>query len=123
MAPQILEQDISSGLTVVKHVQESGRGLYASADIPARKPVIIIQRPLLITLDIPRLKDTCYFCLGYDDDVKNYPNTAIWEGDSKLQLCTGCHVVRYCSKVSQNAPETNLDTRFSHKPVIPISTK
>lgn len=100
MAPQILEQDISD-LTVEKHDAETGRGLYATTDIPACMTIVSIQRPLVISLDVPRLKDTCYFCLGYDDDVKDYPKMPIREGDTRLQICAGCHVVRYCSKDCQ----------------------
>jgi MYND finger len=100
MAPQTLEQRISKNDTTKKLAADTGWGLYASKDIPARETIISILRPLVVSLDIPRLKDTCYNCLGYDADVfERYRNGAAGEDDKKLQICSGCHAVRYCSRV------------------------
>lgn len=102
MANRILRHHLSLDKTHKKRCNETGWGLYASEDIAAREFIISIERPLVISLDIPRLKDTCYNCLGYGDGLEAYRNSAriAWEEDKKLQVCAGCYVVRYCSKVS-----------------------
>ncbi|KAF7503433.1 hypothetical protein GJ744_003763 [Endocarpon pusillum] len=101
MAHRALEQHISVDITNKKRCDETGWGLYASRKIAAREAIISIERPLVISLDIPRLKDTCYECLGYGSEAYRKPETIAWEEDKKLQVCTGCHVVRYCSKECQ----------------------
>jgi hypothetical protein len=99
MAYRALDQDISASSTTEEHHKETGRGLYASRDISARESIISIQRPLVIALDVPRLKDTCYSCLGYEDEYRRSVEGPHEDEDNNLQICTGCHVVRYCSKV------------------------
>lgn len=99
MAYQPLDQNITD-FTNKRHTKETGWGLYASKDIAAGQKIISILRPLVISLDIPRLKDTCYSCLNYTNEVHHAIRSLAWHEDRKLQICTGCHVVRYCSKVS-----------------------
>lgn len=126
MANRTLSQNISTNLTYKKRCEETGWGLYASIDIGAREAIISIEKPLVISLDIPRLKDTCYECLGYGTEAYRNPETIVWEEDKKLQVCTGCHVVRYCSAVSihfladsarlsSTFWETTLKKRKGHK--------
>ncbi len=105
MEPWHENQKIPVNMTYKKHAEESGCGLHATIDIPARDCIISIERPLVISLDIPRLKDTCYWCLGYRNQGSENPKVVNLEGDSKLQICTGCHVVRYCTKVGTAFPE------------------
>jgi hypothetical protein len=94
-----LEQHISTDLTERRYTEEAGWGLYSTRDISPRERIISIMRPLVISLDIPRLKDTCYFCLGYPRELGQIVLSLDVSADEKLQICTGCHVVRYCSKV------------------------
>lgn len=105
MAHQVLDQNITKNLTCKKRYDESGWGLYANSDIAARDPIISLQRPLVISLDISRLKDTCYLCMGYHSELSRHPEAADRAEESKLQICSGCHVVRYCSKVSTTFPD------------------
>jgi hypothetical protein len=93
---------------------ETGWGLYANKDISTREDILCIARPLVISPDIPRLKDTCYYCLGYDDGMWNHDPDTMFIKAKKLQICTGCHVVRYCSKVSTRSPELYNKTPFQY---------
>jgi hypothetical protein len=99
MAPQILHQNIRNDLAIQENNDESGRGLYARRSISARELIISIKRPLVISLDTKRLKDTCYRCLNYMIEMADYHERADRIDEHRLQTCTGCHVVRYCSKV------------------------
>lgn len=98
MAHHYSGRNVELNLTEQKQVDGADRGLYAKRDILARERIISIQRPLIISLDTPRLKDTCYCCLGYTETGPEY-DPHHWKADNRLQICTGCHVVRYCSKV------------------------
>ena len=108
MTRRTLDQHISRNLTYKKRHDDSGWGLYANRDIEARESVISIQRPLVISMDIPRLKDTCYLCLGFESKTFQSPTVADLAEETKLQICTGCHVVRYCSKVGTSFPENYI---------------
>ena len=98
MGSRTLHQEILKNLTTEQHVEGKGRALFAMQDISIDEDVISILGPLVICLDIPRLKDTCYGCLGYKPSCQ-ITEENFWGRKTKLQTCTGCHVVRYCSKV------------------------
>ncbi len=106
MGSRTLNHAIWKDLTAKETVEGKGRGLCANQDISADEDIISILTPLVVALDIPRLKDTCYGCLGYSPSCwKTDENN--WGHDMKLQICTGCHVVRYCSKVRLLPPLSN----------------
>jgi len=69
----------------------AGLGLFTTEALPAGHLISQIQRPLITVLDSARLTDTCEWCLR-----------VVQGGDgscASLKTCTGCKVVRYCSKV------------------------
>lgn len=103
MAEHTLDHAIWEDVTAKSKVDGKGRGLLANRDISQDEDVISIRTPLVIALDIPRLKDTCYACLGYKESCQKTEENN-WGHDLNLQICTGCHVVRYCSKVRLPLP-------------------
>lgn len=79
-----------------KHIQlrptvNAGLGLFTIEALPAGHLIAQIERPLITVLDSARLTDTCEWCLR------------VVQGDdgssASLKACTGCRIVRYCSKV------------------------
>lgn len=71
--------------------EKAGLGLFTSKSIPAGDLILEIKRPLITELDSARLADTCEWCLKHvQGDGEDRP---------KLRACTGCKIVRYCSKV------------------------
>jgi hypothetical protein len=109
MASHTLGLAISRNMTDKKQVEGKGWGLYAKEDILADEDVVSVPSTLVISLDIPRLKDTCYSCLGYKHFCQSTEETN-WGDDATLQICTGCHVVRYCSKVRLQSGPRNTKT-------------
>jgi hypothetical protein len=102
-------------LTEERSDEKTGKGLFAKCFIAERQPIITIWRPQVIALDTPRLKDTCYQCLGYNAEVAQNREEAKWGDRQKLQICTGCHTVRYCSKVGKD-----LLLHYTHLAITPF---
>lgn len=75
----------------VKAAGSTGSGCFTSKEIPSGQLIFDIERPFIVTLDSARLIDTCERCL-----INAQGND---ESGSSLKACTGCNVVRYCSKV------------------------
>ena len=69
----------------------AGFGLFTSEEIPAGQLIFAVERPLIVELDSARLTDTCGWCLK---NVQDGAGEAV-----NLKACTGCKVLRYCSKV------------------------
>lgn len=86
-----------------RRTPSSGTGLFTSQPIDAGELVFKVERPLITVLDSARLRVCCEWCLAggdgdADDDAEN--NGEAGEGDGvRLRACTGCKIVRYCSKV------------------------
>jgi SET and MYND domain-containing protein len=77
--------------TVPRPTPLMGNGLYATADINPGENVLHIKTPFVAVLDSPRLEDTCAGCFGKRQ----------METGNELKACTGCHVVKYCDRVSR----------------------
>ena len=79
---------------------EAGNGLFATRQIELNNTILSVAQPLMVALDTPRLKDTCYHCFLFIEksgSIKRNDNTKT----KTLKACTGCTVVRYCDKVSK----------------------
>ena len=84
-------------MTIVKNSPISGRGLFTFKSHAAGSAVIYIERPLFAVLDAERLADTCSECFTWtEDSVIEQRNDG---KQYKVNACTGCKVVGYCSKV------------------------
>lgn len=81
-----------------KKTKDAGNGLFASKDIPAGDLILRVDRPFLAVLDSPHLNDACSNCFVWVPK-----GGAAAGGDERenviLRACTGCKIVRYCSKV------------------------
>ena len=75
----------------IRKTTTAGFGTFTSKEISAGQLIFKVERPLVVVLDFPRLSDTCEWCL------KNVQDGT--DGGRSLKACTGCKVVRYCSKV------------------------
>jgi hypothetical protein len=84
-----------------------GKGVFAKCDIALNQEVLEIHRPLVVVLDTPRLKDSCYWChywkeklwRGQYSDLAADSENASEEQVGKLLVCGGCGIVRFCGKV------------------------
>ena len=76
-------------------VPSQGIGLFTSQPLEAGEFIFKDQRPLITVLDSARLRNCCEWCLtaGHDGDLDD------GGGGVRLRACTGCRVVRYCTKV------------------------
>lgn len=91
-----------SNLIKVSKVHQKGYGVVATKDISAASQICSITRPLLVALDTPRLKDTCYACFQQAKDKHElaFKQNRTTDGEEKsLKVCTGCRVVRFCDTV------------------------
>ena len=87
---------VNFAVTLKRNVTASaGTGLFTKQPVNAGSLVFNIDRPLITVLDSARLRDHCEWCLDSagEEDGED-------EG-RKLRVCTGCKIVRYCSKVGQ----------------------
>jgi len=75
----------------IRSTANAGFGLFTTEPIPAGRLISQIERPLITVLDSARLIDTCEWCLRVVQGGDG--------GCGSLKACTGCKVVRYCSKV------------------------
>ena len=74
---------------------DAGTGLFASEAILPAVEVFRVERPLVLVLDSPHLKDTCSECCLWLPDNGH-------EGDpqsKKLKACHACKITKYCCKV------------------------
>ncbi|GEM10679.1 SET and MYND domain containing protein [Rhodotorula toruloides] len=89
--------DLPSSLEV-RHIPGRGRGVVA---VEAFGPgsTLLTTTPLVSVLDQCNLRHRCSFCFRSVDDTKS--STAQGGGVAKLQQCSMCHIVQYCSDVCQ----------------------
>lgn len=96
----------------VDNAGASGKGLFGTRDIRASEVIFKLSRPLVTSLDTPALDYTCEWCfegtgeaaLG-QSPVDQQGHSGFTTKESKLSRCTGCHLVKYCSKVCLTAPD------------------
>ena len=86
-------------MTLPKHVStrptpSAGTGLFTIRSIDAGDLMFKVERPQITTLDSARLFEYCEWCLVNGREVEDEA------GSVRLRACTGCKIVRYCSKVS-----------------------
>lgn len=89
-------ENVTESHVEVRTSPTAGNGLFATKDIGAGELILMIKRPLVGVLDIPRLEDTCSNCFMW--------SVGSVEGGLALDkptvnACTGCKKVKYCSKV------------------------
>lgn len=78
--------------TEVKSSSLGGRGLFATRSYSPGDALLCLKRPLIAVLDKPRIADTCSRC---------FAGTGITQV-TKVNWCTGCKKVKYCSKRCQS---------------------
>lgn len=75
----------------------AGNGLFATTDIAAGELIFSLERPAIAVLDSKQLDRVCSNCFASSED------RAVKYGDVasvvNVKACTGCRVLRYCSKV------------------------
>ena len=78
--------------TEVKPSSLGGRGLFANENYFAGYALLEVERSLIAVLDKPRVEDTCSRC---------FSGAGITQV-TKVNWCTGCKKVKYCSKRCQS---------------------
>lgn len=75
-----------------------GNGIFAARDFAAGEEVLVLERPLVGSLESHHLPNACANCYvwteGSATGTRLYVNK-----DIQVQKCGGCHRFRYCSKV------------------------
>lgn len=95
----------------VDNAGASGKGLFGTRDIGPSEVIFKLSRPLVTSLDTPALDYTCEWCFEGTGEAALGQSPVDQEGHSgfttreiKLSRCTGCRLVKYCSKVCFMAP-------------------
>jgi SET and MYND domain-containing protein len=87
----------NTAAAVPKPTPNAGTGLFAATNIYSGMNVCSFPNSWVAVLDTARLADTCSNCLG----AKSYQAQELAaKNNAPLKTCSGCHVVRYCDKVS-----------------------
>ena len=106
MASALTHKVVRADKVEPKSTKKRGNGLFARQDIKAGEAILSVHYPLMLALDTPRLKDTCYGCYKQPSGCKKdvFRTAARLEDDYiALKLCTRCKTVRYCTKRCQKA--------------------
>ena len=83
MAPPLLEERSTS---------LAGRGLFTAKEIQPCSLLLKDKEPFVAVLDSPLLTKACAWCFFYLEEANP-------EDGVKLSVCSGCKILRYCSKV------------------------
>jgi len=93
----------SSAMTSIGHAHVAkssvaGSGLFASQDVVAGDLIFSLARPAVAALDTKNLGSVCANCFASAADP------SVLHGEANIQVtvkaCTGCKILKYCSKVS-----------------------
>jgi hypothetical protein len=90
----------TSSKTEVKRSSLGGRGLFATCPIEGGDVLIELERPLIAVLDRPRIEDTCSWCFSWTE-LPVLSGAGVNQA-LKVNWCTGCRKVKYCSKRCQS---------------------
>ena len=75
-----------------RSIPRAGNGLFTLKAIDAGEEVLRVERPLVAVLNQGQLIAACEWCFIWVPEGKGTPTT-------KLRVCQGCRIVKYCSKV------------------------
>lgn len=84
----------------VRRSPVGGRGLYAIQNLQPGDAIITLDRPLIAALDGSRIEDTCAWCFSWTE-LPVLSGAGINQA-LKVNWCTGCKKVKYCSKTCQS---------------------
>ncbi|KAH8149607.1 uncharacterized protein LAJ45_06237 [Morchella importuna] len=87
-----------------------GTGLFATTKITPGQLVLSIPEPLVTVPDDIHLTECCSRCMLWRPAGGGTSMLNLYEDERSLNYCTGCRVVKYCSKDCQRA-----DWRALHK--------
>src|SRR5438046_254933 len=88
---------VNAVAAVPKPAPNAGTGLFATTTIGSGMNVCSLPTSLVAVLDTSRLADTCSNCFGTKSCLAQEITT---KREVQLKTCSGCHVVKYCDKVS-----------------------
>ena len=85
----------------------AGKGLFSTRKIRPGQVIFSLPRPLVTSLDTPAFEFACEWCfhgngeaavgqVPLDTQANRMDNVEV-----KLLRCTGCRLVKYCSKVGE----------------------
>ncbi|KAK7178981.1 hypothetical protein DPSP01_008207 [Paraphaeosphaeria sporulosa] len=80
--------------------QAAGKGFFSNRDLTSGESIVMIERPLMASLESERLKDTCANCYVWTEGTSIGSRLYVKEGVT-VQMCAGCKRFRYCSKACQ----------------------
>ena len=97
MSRQIYEDSIQ-----LRQTADAGIGLFTPSSIPAGELIFQVNAPFASVLDTPHLKDACARCFVWVPEEQGTDSSSTIDAEQstvKLKACTGCKIVKYCSKV------------------------
>ena len=100
-----------SPIVYFQNTASSGRGAFASQDIPAGSLVLEISNPLICIPDDAHLDDCCSYCMSWKPSSGASSVAQSYTDDAPLSYCLGCKVVKYCGKVC--CPSSAIDMTIS----------
>ena len=86
--------------TDVRSSPLGGRGLFATKSHSPGDVLLSLDRPLIAVLDKTRIEDTCSWCFSWTE-LPVLSGAGVNQA-SKVNWCTGCKKVKYCSKRCQS---------------------
>lgn len=90
----------STNTVEVKPSPLGGKGTFTTRACEAGDVVFSLDRPLIATLDRARIADTCSWCFSWTD-LPGLSGAGINQ-TAKVNWCSGCKKVKYCSKRCQS---------------------
>ena len=100
----------------------AGSGLFTSSELAGGQEIFRVEKPLVKCVSNEALDTTCDFCFYCTDSGLHPSGRFLTANDErpKVAACSGCKVVRYCSKVSRVTLPEQIPLRYSRVPEIVI---
>jgi hypothetical protein len=88
------------GLLSIRHAAGRGRGLFTVQDLAPKTRILLVPQPPAATIQTEDLSLTCYSCYKPQKDPLNAFQEEI---ESRLKICGGCKVVKFCDQVQEQS--------------------
>ncbi|KAH7123742.1 hypothetical protein B0J11DRAFT_462829 [Dendryphion nanum] len=102
-----------------------GYGLFSNRSVSSGEEITSVKRPLSVSLDPPRLDDTCANCFVWTGGANGIGSRSYVDKTITVSSCGGCKRVKYCSRVCQKSSWTSPNPGHKHicKVVAPLFGK
>ena len=84
-----------------KSISGDNEGMFAKQLLPVKDPICSLKYPTMMAIDADWLPTTCYHCLVVIASQLPIPTHGL--ASTKLQVCNGCKIARFCNRACQVA--------------------